>query len=458
MGKKSLNRVFVYFSFKLFVLTILLLLCLGLITNYAIRNQIIYVANYPEQIVEELRQKPVLLEEDLKDLPDYIQSQQWTENLDIQAPFQEKDRDHLKEAAITGRSISTSIFQNRVYQRVMVEDGVYIVSYQLVSDFTSSRLRQWLPNAEFCLLIMGILIWLVGFALVVLSSVRQIKQELVRLNRANQQVKELNLEKPFEGSNLKEIDQILRSMDHMRQSLLHTLKEQWHMQQRQKVRLQSLNHDIRTPLALIKGNLDLLKEETNEGSEEIIEDLAIGVERLQSVLDLIADEEKLEKSKEVLNQEVIDQWIRLGQSIAKKKNIQIKLFDRDSYPVPISLDALTSVLQNILSNAVDFAPVESVITLSFERLADYFRISISDQGPGFKEEDLKSLLMTKYTGRENKTDHQGLGLYVSNKIVGEYKGEMLLENRIGESGIEGAKVTILLPMNLVSDSITDEKR
>ena len=93
------------------------------------------------------------------------------------------------------------------------------------------------------------------------------------------------------------------------------------------------------------------------------------------------------------------------------------------------------ILENLLSNAVKFSPSGSTITMEALEKNDQINISVTDQGPGFTEED-KALIFNRFqklsarpTGDETST---GLGLSIVKKYVTDLGGELWLESEIGK--------------------------
>ena len=111
--------------------------------------------------------------------------------------------------------------------------------------------------------------------------------------------------------------------------------------------------------------------------------------------------------------------------------IDIKLFER--------------VIQNILSNAVQYAPAKSIIELSLITTNSKLEISISDQGQGFSKEDLEHGMEQFYRGDKSRHSsiNYGLGLYTSAQIIALHSGKILLQNKLSE---DGAIVKVELPL------------
>lgn len=89
--------------------------------------------------------------------------------------------------------------------------------------------------------------------------------------------------------------------------------------------------------------------------------------------------------------------------------------------------AITQVMNNFVGNAIKFSPQNSKIRIKTEMINNYFRYSVSDEGPGISKEDQKlafgefQTLNGKPTGGEKST---GLGLAISKKLIHLHGGQV----------------------------------
>ena len=99
---------------------------------------------------------------------------------------------------------------------------------------------------------------------------------------------------------------------------------------------------------------------------------------------------------------------------------------------------------NIITNAVDFSPNNSTITIDSAIDNSQLIIQVIDQGKGFSKKMLKYGKEQFFMENESKTKtgHHGLGLYIANAIITKHNEELVLSNN--KSG--GGSVTIKLPI------------
>ena len=101
--------------------------------------------------------------------------------------------------------------------------------------------------------------------------------------------------------------------------------------------------------------------------------------------------------------------------------------ETESGDIKVDVNIIMQVFENIVSNAVRYA-VKS-IDVFYRVSADYLTISVSDDGTGFSEEELKTATAPYYTGNQNDNElHFGLGLYLCKILCEKHKGALNLTN------------------------------
>ena len=110
---------------------------------------------------------------------------------------------------------------------------------------------------------------------------------------------------------------------------------------------------------------------------------------------------------------------------------------------------LGQVFRNLIANAISFSPPGGTIRIAAERLGDFVRVSVEDEGPGIPEGKLEAIFDRFYTERpagEKFGTHSGLGLSISKQIVEAHHGTIRAENRRDSQGrTVGARFVVLLP-------------
>lgn len=213
-------------------------------------------------------------------------------------------------------------------------------------------------------------------------------------------------------------------------------------------------HDLKNPLAAIKGFGNILMEESEISRDEIEQFAQIIVsssDRMFSIVSSLLDINKIEEGKIIVKYNEFEvhksllEIIESNKNAAKNKDIEI-ITDLENITAVNDKEIFAQIIDNILSNAIKFSPVEKKIFVKLNRLDNNFRISVKDEGPGFTEEDKVKLfakfvkLSARPTGGENST---GLGLSIVKKLTELIGAEIRVDSIYGQ----GAEFIITFPIS-----------
>jgi two-component system sensor histidine kinase KdpD len=217
--------------------------------------------------------------------------------------------------------------------------------------------------------------------------------------------------------------------------------------------LNSISHDLRTPLVSITGALSSLDEDNgllNESARRALIENARGeADRLNRLVGNLLNMTRIESGAIKLRlesediQDVIGTALeQLGSRIADRK-IQVNV--PAGFPlVPMDFTLIAQVLVNVLENAVKYSPADSTIEVSAELLDEKTRIKIADRGAGIPSEDLTRIFDKFYrVQRPENVSGTGLGLSISKGIVEVHHGTIYASAREGG----GTIITIELLLN-----------
>ena len=131
------------------------------------------------------------------------------------------------------------------------------------------------------------------------------------------------------------------------------------------------------------------------------------------------------------------------------KNIKFKIVREKPNGYPISVfgarSRLEQVLANLIDNAISFSPQNGYIHIGLKSTKDLVRLSIKDQGPGFKETNTDRIFKRFYSNRPEKFgEHSGLGLNIVKNIIEMHDGKVVASNRKDKE--KGAQIEVTLPM------------
>lgn len=215
-------------------------------------------------------------------------------------------------------------------------------------------------------------------------------------------------------------------------------------------------HDLRNPLGVIAGMVDVLVEELagslSEENRELLLRVAASAEYMQGLIDDMLDYSKIDAGrlelqlKPVDAAELIRENLVFNSILANKKHAKLR-FECDETPVLLNLDSrrIEQVLNNLISNALKFSDPGSTITVTMRSDAEQATIAVADQGQGIAPDELGKLFKpfsvtrTKSTANEKST---GLGLAIVRRIVQAHGGQIRVESQLGR----GSTFLVSLPL------------
>ncbi|MBX3022136.1 MAG: sensor histidine kinase KdpD [Bdellovibrionales bacterium] len=221
--------------------------------------------------------------------------------------------------------------------------------------------------------------------------------------------------------------------------------------------LNSISHEMRTPLTAIMGAAEALLQQTPPQSDDnrkiLAEELLQAGERLNRVIENLLDMTRLESGALAIKTEWHDLHDVVGVVLNRlKKNLDghvVQVNIPDDLPL-LNLDfrLFEHTLTNIIYNATVYTPVGSEITISVLTESDNVQIIVEDNGSGIPKESLPKLFEKFYRVPGSPTGGTGLGLSIAKSIVEFHKGTIRAENR--EDG--GVRFTIELPKGQAPDA------
>jgi len=206
----------------------------------------------------------------------------------------------------------------------------------------------------------------------------------------------------------------------------------------------NLAHELRTPLARVRGNLEIFHDHTdNETARDAaargLEEIDRATDLVQTILTTRAGEHKaLKLHLEAIDlRDLITQLHELYKPAAEERGLHFHL--QAETPVPTKLDRqrITQAIANLLDNALAYTPRGGTVSLVLEPGITAINILVRDTGPGLSESDLTTVWQRYKRGSAASaaTPGMGLGLSLVHAIVHAHGGQSGCENR-PEGGAE----------------------
>lgn len=281
----------------------------------------------------------------------------------------------------------------------------------------------------------------------------------------------MTVRRVLEMRELSEENKKLRELEHMKNEFIAMIA-----------------HELRTPLTAIKGYLTLVLSGTAGDvapmQKKYLQIVSQNGEKLQRIIDEVLDISQLEKSElnlrslaaNLLN--VTGKAIAAVQESAEEKDIKLEVnVDATLSPVLIDPRRLRQVVIALLENAIAFGPPHSRVWISIKKWAgeeslrrddvpysyvdftdlepaEYFEVTVEDEGPGIPKERLSDIFKKFYQIEDlfvRQVGGMGLGLTLCKRIVEVMGGKIWAKSRLGE----GSKFCFILPWRHCTDKIPE---
>lgn len=206
------------------------------------------------------------------------------------------------------------------------------------------------------------------------------------------------------------------------------------------------SHELRTPLTTLQAYIQLIGSRTKKNGDEFLitsmEKVNIQVKKMTGLINGFLNTSSFEAGKIYLNVETFGLNDLLEEIIEEAKlillNHQINLLANADCSLTADRDKIGQVLNNLISNAVKYAPIGTDIDVSFKATKKKVTLMVKDLGVGIKKKD-QERLFDRYYRVDNiqtrKVAGFGLGLYLSAEIVKSHKGKIWVESEVGKGSV-----------------------
>ncbi len=270
--------------------------------------------------------------------------------------------------------------------------------------------------------------------------VRRLTQALTRVARGHLG---LQVEPPDWSA---ELSQLTEAFNHMSAALARA-------EYLRKQMTADLAHDLRTPISVIMGYAEALKEGLIEPDEEVFETLYRETHYLQRLVDDLRLLSLHDAGRLSLNRQRVDVRDLLRQVVqgfepqARARAITLRL-EVPSEPLPAFLDPdrIRRVLDNLMSNALRHTPEKGRITLKAQRDDGFVVLEVADTGEGIPPEHLPYVFERFYRVDKARTRDgrsSGLGLAIVKALVEAHGGRVAVESQVGR----GTRFRLWLPQD-----------
>ncbi|HXM99592.1 MAG TPA: ATP-binding protein [Candidatus Dormibacteraeota bacterium] len=244
-------------------------------------------------------------------------------------------------------------------------------------------------------------------------------------------------------------------------SLLDRLDQSF---ERQRRFMADASHELRTPVAILRGEAEVALSRPNRPPDEYRESLAVLREEAQRLTQIVDDLFTLARAdagqypltpRDFYLEELVADCLRTTRTLALAKHITISGDCSEELPICADEGLIRRMLLNLLDNAIKYTPPSGTVSVSCTQSKNEYCLSVSDSGLGIPE-DLQDRIFERFfrvdearsRGENNNGMGAGLGLSIARWIAEAHHGRLELTR----SGPTGTTFTARLPVTISTAS------
>lgn len=263
---------------------------------------------------------------------------------------------------------------------------------------------------------------------------KKISNPIVKINDSAKELAKGKYDTRFEGKGYLEITELSNTLN-------YASKELSKVDDLRKELIANISHDLRTPLTLITGYSEVMRDLPGENTPENVQIIIDEAKRLTSLVNDILDISKLQSG----TQEIVLSEFNLTESVRNMIDRYAKLTEQKGYNISFSSDEdvyvsadamkISQVIYNLINNAITYTGKDKLVTVRQSCKDGYVKIEVIDTGDGIPQENIP-LIWDRYY-KVDKTHKRaavgtGLGLSIVKKVLDMHEGKYGVESTVGE--------------------------
>ncbi len=266
---------------------------------------------------------------------------------------------------------------------------------------------------------------------------KRVSQPIERINESAKMLASGNYETEFHGDGYKEISELSETLN-------YTAKELSKVEGLRQELIANISHDLRTPLTLIGGYAEAMRDFPNENNAENAQIIVDETRRLTTLVNDVLDISKLQAGAQGLHlrdynlTESIKATIKRMNGMLRKDGYVIEfLYDREIY-ITADETKISQAFYNLLINAINYTGKDKSVFVRQTADSGKVKIEVIDSGEGIAKEDLPYIWDRYY--KLDKTHKRavtgtGLGLSIVKSIIDLHEGEYGVSSEINQGSV-----------------------
>ncbi|NMC56570.1 MAG: HAMP domain-containing histidine kinase [Eubacteriaceae bacterium] len=263
---------------------------------------------------------------------------------------------------------------------------------------------------------------------------KKITNPIISINKSSKELAKGNYDVAFEDNDYREISELGQTLNYASKELKKT-------EDLQRELIANISHDLRTPLTMIRGYAEVIRDLPGENTKE---NMQIIIDETQRLASLVADVMDISKIKSGV-QELHSYEYDLTQSVIDIIDRYKKLIEQDGYDIEFKYDKhifvnadelkISQVIYNLINNAVTYTGEDKKVIVNQTEIEDRVRISVIDTGEGIEEDKLAEIFDRYYKidkSHKRAVVGTGLGLSIVKGILNLHDAKYGVTSEIGK--------------------------
>ena len=318
-------------------------------------------------------------------------SSYWTDNYGTNSSFTSRDNDFYATGTFTKDINGT--------------ECLVLVKTRLIQVGSDRKLN----STQF--IISTVFIFLTAF-LFAISLTHQLVQPITSLNNSAKDLAKGKYDSKFKAEGFSEVEEL-------RNTLNYASEELSKMDVYQKELLANVSHDLRTPLTLIGGYAEMMKDMPEERNEDNLQIIIDETKRLNTLVNDILllsniqnDNNKLDIESYCITDSIKDIIYR-NDKMASELGIKINFEYSELVNIEADEAQITKVIYNFISNAINYCGDDKIVIVKQEVVGDKVKISVIDHGIGIDKDEINNIWDRYYKAKNHVRAQVGSGLGLS---------------------------------------------
>ncbi len=317
-----------------------------------------------------------------------------------------------------------------IYSRIETVNG----KKYMVVEYTSFAPIQAMTNTlKYQFLFIGAAMVLMAFVFAAILS-KMITKPIVKMNDAAKKLAEGNYEADFTGAGYREINELAMTLNYASRELSKT-------DNLQKELISNISHDLRTPLTMIKGYSEVIRDIPGENTPENVQVIIDETTRLSELVDDMLDLSRIQSGTRKPEYETFSITDTVRDTLTRYEKLRMQ----DGYKIDFIADGeatviadrgmILQVVYNLINNAINYSGEDKQVTVTQIITETSVKISVKDNGEGISKEDLSQIWNRYYRVdkmHRRATIGTGLGLSIVKEILEIHNCSFGVDSEIGQ--------------------------